>query len=111
MEFMGIGPLELLLILVIALVVFGPHRLPEIGAQLGKFVRNMKQMGFELTRELNKELESGKKDIADAAREAKEVAKSVNILADGGKTEERSKLLVEPEVKDKKSESTPTPLG
>ncbi len=109
MEFMGIGPLELLLILVIALIVFGPNRLPEIAAQLGKFVRNVKQVSFELTRELNKELESSKKDVAEAAGEVKEVARSVNLFTEGDKKEEWPKPpLVEPVVKDNKADSTPT---
>jgi sec-independent protein translocase protein TatA len=37
-----IGPLELAVILVIALVVFGPKRLPELGKSLGKGIREFK---------------------------------------------------------------------
>lgn len=36
MNFAGIGPAELLLILIIALLVFGPTKLPEIAKDLGK---------------------------------------------------------------------------
>ena len=36
MDILGIGPLELILILIVALMVFGPDRLPEIGAKLGR---------------------------------------------------------------------------
>jgi len=36
MNFAGIGPAELLLILIIALLVFGPAKLPEIAKDLGK---------------------------------------------------------------------------
>jgi sec-independent protein translocase protein TatA len=39
----GIGFPELILILVIALVVFGPGRLPEIGSAIGKSIRNFKK--------------------------------------------------------------------
>ncbi|MGP2526352.1 twin-arginine translocase TatA/TatE family subunit [Acidaminococcus sp. LBK-2] len=38
----GLGVPELLLILVIALVVFGPGKLPSIGAALGKSMREFK---------------------------------------------------------------------
>mgnify|MGYP005908815449 CR=1 FL=1 len=38
----GLGVPELLLILVIALVVFGPGKLPSIGAALGKSLREFK---------------------------------------------------------------------
>jgi sec-independent protein translocase protein TatA len=39
----GFGMPELLIILVIVLVVFGAGRLPEIGAALGKSIRNFKK--------------------------------------------------------------------
>jgi sec-independent protein translocase protein TatA len=35
----SIGPLEVGIVLVIALLVFGPKRLPELGSSLGKSMR------------------------------------------------------------------------
>lgn len=40
--FSGIGVTELILILVIALVVFGPGKLPDVGKALGKSIREFK---------------------------------------------------------------------
>ena len=40
---MGIGTSELLIILVIVLLVFGAAKLPELGAGLGKGIRNFKK--------------------------------------------------------------------
>ena len=37
------GPTEILIILVIALVVFGPKRLPEMGKSLGKGIRQFRE--------------------------------------------------------------------
>jgi len=39
----GIGVPELIVILVIALVIFGPGKLPEIGNALGKGIRDFKK--------------------------------------------------------------------
>jgi sec-independent protein translocase protein TatA len=39
----GIGPLELVIVLVIVLVVFGPKRLPSLGRQLGAGMREFKE--------------------------------------------------------------------
>lgn len=39
----GIGVPELIVILVVALVIFGPGRLPEIGGALGKGIRDFKK--------------------------------------------------------------------
>lgn len=38
----NIGPLEIGIVLVIALLVFGPKRLPELGRSLGKGIREFK---------------------------------------------------------------------
>jgi sec-independent protein translocase protein TatA len=38
----NIGPMEILVVLIIALVVFGPKRLPELGNSLGKGIREFK---------------------------------------------------------------------
>lgn len=58
MNFMGIGPWELVLILIIALLVFGPRRLPEIGRALGKTVAEFRRMSQELTADMAQELET-----------------------------------------------------
>lgn len=38
----NIGPLELAIVLVIALVIFGPKRLPELGRSLGRGLREFR---------------------------------------------------------------------
>jgi sec-independent protein translocase protein TatA len=38
----NIGPLEIIVVLIIALVVFGPKRLPELGNSLGRGIREFK---------------------------------------------------------------------
>jgi sec-independent protein translocase protein TatA len=35
----NIGPLEIAVVLIVALVIFGPKRLPELGSSLGKSIR------------------------------------------------------------------------
>jgi sec-independent protein translocase protein TatA len=38
----GLGPFEILLIGLVALVIFGPKKLPEMGSSLGKAIKNFK---------------------------------------------------------------------
>ena len=50
---MSVGPLEVLVILVVALVVFGPQRLPEVGRQVGAAVRELRRMQDTVRGELD----------------------------------------------------------
>ena len=43
MPFNNIGPMELIIVLVIALLVIGPKRLPEVGKSLGRGMREFKE--------------------------------------------------------------------
>ena len=79
MNFLDIGPLELLLILFLLLLVFGPHKLPEIAAQLGKGYRKLKAATSEMTREMQRELDEAKKETG-ASSLAAEVAKPFTEL-------------------------------
>lgn len=45
--FGGIGMQEILLILLVVLVIFGAKRLPEIGAGLGRAIRNFRAASTE----------------------------------------------------------------
>ena len=42
MKFLGMGVPELLIILVVILLIFGPKNLPKLGSALGKTVNNMR---------------------------------------------------------------------
>jgi len=55
----GIGVPELIVILVVALIIFGPGRLPEIGGALGKGIRDFKK-AFEGRDEEVKKVDSTK---------------------------------------------------
>lgn len=37
-----LGPMELFLILLVVLIMFGPKRLPELGKSIGQFLKNFK---------------------------------------------------------------------
>jgi TatA/E family protein of Tat protein translocase len=54
----NIGPLEIGIVLIIALVVFGPKRLPDLGQSLGKGIREFKGSVTGETDEANEIAES-----------------------------------------------------
>jgi sec-independent protein translocase protein TatA len=45
----NIGPFEVIVILIIALLVIGPGRLPEVGAALGKSIREFRKATSDVT--------------------------------------------------------------
>ena len=58
--FGSIGMPELILIFVVALLVFGPRKLPEIGKSLGKGLAEFKRASDDLKRTIEQEIEEGK---------------------------------------------------
>lgn len=58
----GIGLPELGIILVIALVVFGPSRLPEIGKAVGKTIGEFKRGAEDIKKEVMEPLENEKEE-------------------------------------------------
>jgi len=53
---MSLGPAEILVILVVALIVFGPKRLPEVGRQVGNAMRELRKMQHSVRSEIDSAL-------------------------------------------------------
>jgi TatA/E family protein of Tat protein translocase len=54
MNFLGMGPMELAVIAIVGLMIFGPGKLPEVAGQVGKAVRDFKRMTADLSSEFEK---------------------------------------------------------
>lgn len=61
----GISLTELILILIVALVVVGPERLPELARQFGAFIRDMRRMYENLRAEIGPEFDEFERNIHD----------------------------------------------
>jgi sec-independent protein translocase protein TatA len=64
----GLGGQELLLILFVVLLFFGPSKLPELARGLGKGMREFKKAQADLENEFNKAVES------EASKDEKDVS-------------------------------------
>lgn len=61
----GLGWQELLIILVIALIIFGPRKLPEIGKSLGQAINGFKESTKKASEEVKKEVAEIEKSVKD----------------------------------------------
>jgi Tat protein translocase TatB subunit len=80
----GIGYQEMFLILVVALVIFGPGKLPEVAGQVGRAVRDFRRMTADLTGEFEKTIaevddvkQSVRKEFSSMRAEVESVTTSV----------------------------------
>jgi len=62
--FGSIGMPELILIFVVALLVFGPRKLPEIGKSLGKGLAEFKKASEDLKKTIEQEIEEAKTEVS-----------------------------------------------
>lgn len=69
MNFFNIGTAELLLIFLIALIVVGPRRLPEIARNLGKIMNDLRKMSQEFTTQMTQELNAPAKELGEIRQE------------------------------------------
>ncbi|MHC5733008.1 MAG: TatA/E family twin arginine-targeting protein translocase, partial [Nostoc sp.] len=57
MNIFGIGLPEMAVIMVVALLIFGPKKLPEIGRSVGKTIRSFQEASKDFQNEFQKEAE------------------------------------------------------
>ena len=60
--FGSIGIQELILIFIIALLLFGPKKIPEIGKTIGKAIKEFKKATNEIKETIEKEVEEEEKE-------------------------------------------------
>ncbi len=78
MNILGVGPAELLVILVLAVLVVGPRRLPEFAAQLARFLRVFRRYTSKITQEFNETLQELEHEYDDMKGEWKDVGQGLD---------------------------------
>ncbi len=97
MQFGSIGMMELIVIFVIALVIFGPRKLPELGRSLGKSLSEFKRASNELRSTLDEEihLEDQRSREQTRKRAVDDTADEENHLEDQRSSEQTRKSAVD----------------
>tara|TARA_B100000700_G_scaffold330662_1_gene458101 strand:+ start:5427 stop:5699 length:273 start_codon:yes stop_codon:yes gene_type:complete len=79
MNIFGIGLPEIAVIGAIALIIFGPKRLPELGKTLGKTLKGLQSASNEFEKEIQKAMSDEKEEFGD---------KSQNIIDQSNKEDD-----------------------
>lgn len=81
---LNIGPQELLLVLVVALLVVGPARLPELGRSIGKGLRELRKAQDEVRRTIQVSLDDPPTPVRRPSARAGETTAPTDTVVDGG---------------------------
>jgi TatA/E family protein of Tat protein translocase len=81
--FGSIGLPEMLLILAVALIVFGPKKLPEVGRSLGKALREFKKSTEEIKSKLEEQINA--EEFKNIQTDIKDIKKDLNGDEEGKK--------------------------
>lgn len=88
----NLGVPELILILVIGLVVFGPKKLPEIGKSVGKGLKEFKKAMNDIKQ--NIDLESEFKEVAEITKEVSDIKNGLKEVVLGSDTPSASQSVI-----------------
>jgi TatA/E family protein of Tat protein translocase len=88
--FGNIGLPELLIILVIALLIFGPKKLPEVGKSLGRAIREFRRTSDEIKEKIEQEIQAD--ELKDIHEDIKKDIKDIKEIKDIKDDEEGKKV-------------------
>lgn len=78
MDFLGIGLPEITLILIIAIIVVGPRRLPEVAVQIARAIRFLRGYATDATAQIRAELDELTKEYQQVRQELEALRRSAS---------------------------------
>ena len=111
-----IGPMEIMVVAVIALIVFGPEKLPEIARTIGRYAAQVRRMANEVRSEFDLGVDDDVRDERPAPRSRRAQTRRTRDAATGDAPGEGSDAATgdagsapEPRPQDADEKSTPEP--
>jgi len=91
-DFMGLGPLEILLVLILGFIFLGPEKLPGMAAKAGEWYRKFQKATFDLSKSVTEEIAKETKPIKE---ETTQLLEETRQLTEDTKqiTEETKELI------------------
>lgn len=78
MQFFGVGILELILILIITMIVVGPERLPQVAAELARWIRRARTYANYVAKDFNEVIADLEKEVGASREDWQEIASLLN---------------------------------
>lgn len=103
MNIFGIGLPEMALIMILALLIFGPKKLPEIGRSLGKALRGFQEASKEFENEFKREAERIEKTVTEPMKATLEPPNQkalASTTAGAAASDEITEVEVQPDQQD-----------
>ena len=75
MNIFGVGLPEVTVILILALLIFGPKKLPELGKQLGKTLKSLKKASNEFQNEIDQVMKEEEEERSPKSIESNQINK------------------------------------
>ncbi|BAZ98036.1 MAG: twin-arginine translocase TatA/TatE family subunit [Dehalococcoides mccartyi] len=89
MDFLGIGFGEIIIVLIVATLIFGPGKIPEFARQIGQFVNSFRKVTSEMTRDFTRAIDAenlaspGKKKTGSGSTSTSSKSKSLENFLNG----------------------------
>lgn len=83
MDFLNVGPWELIVVLIIAILVAGPQRMVEIARTLGRVSRQLRGLSREFTTALQAEIQAVEKEGGKPSQDLSEVVQDLEDALSG----------------------------
>jgi len=101
MNFLGIGLPEIVLVLIIAIIVLGPQRLPGAAVQIARAIRQLRGYATGVTAQMRAELEGLTKEYEQVRKELQEFRQAVgkdatSITEDVNRILQESQPMIQP---------------
>ena len=93
--FLDVSGGELLIIMLVVFLVFGPEKMPEMARKAGRLMNQMKKASNDLTREFKKETSAIQDEINVAQSKVKDQVESVNREFNRTKAQVNAELNIE----------------
>jgi Sec-independent protein translocase protein TatA len=88
-DFLNVGPWELVLVLLIAILVAGPKRMVEIARTMGQFSRQLRDLSREFTSALQAEVQAAEREAEATGGSLREVQRDLQDVVSGAPQRDR----------------------